>query len=165
MAKENRTCGNCTHFNGENAVCKKGYFRNYGSAESVAHCDYFTIKALEQEPCEDCISREQVISGIDRYIDKAQSTGTRDDFISFQELVVKQLPPVTPTQRWIPVKTRLPQNRGTYLVTVDEFVEQPPSVEMLEYSKEKGFHDVGGMEYGALVIAWAEVPEPYKGVE
>jgi hypothetical protein len=63
---------------------------------------------------------------------------------------------------WISVKTRLPQNRGTYLVTVDEFFEQPPSVEMLEYSKEKGFHDVGGLEYGALVTAWAEVPEPYE---
>mgnify|MGYP007115372865 CR=1 FL=1 len=74
---------------------------SYGTAIDEA------IKALEQHPCEDCISREEVISEIDRYIDKAQSTGTRDDFISFQELVVKQLPSVTPTRtkgKWIQTK-------------------------------------------------------------
>ena len=54
------------------------------------------IKALEQEPCEDCISRQAVINGIDNYIEKVQSTGAKDDFISFEELVVKVLPPVTP---------------------------------------------------------------------
>ena len=54
-----------------------------------------TIKALEQEPCEDCISRQAVINGIDNYIEKVQSTGAKDDFISFEELVVKALPPVT----------------------------------------------------------------------
>ena len=51
---------------------------------------------LEQEPCEDCISRQAVINGIDNYIEKVQSTGAKDDFISFEELVVKVLPPVTP---------------------------------------------------------------------
>ena len=53
------------------------------------------IKLLEQEPCEDCISRQPVINGIDNYIEKVQSTGAKDDFISFEELVVKALPPVT----------------------------------------------------------------------
>jgi hypothetical protein len=62
------------------------------------------IKALEQETCEDCISRQAVLDGVDRYIYKSQSTGTQDDFYSFAELVVKQLPPVTPQQKtgkWI----------------------------------------------------------------
>ena len=53
------------------------------------------IKALEQEPCNDAISRQAVINGIDNYIEKVQSTGAKDDFISFEELVVKVLPPVT----------------------------------------------------------------------
>jgi len=57
-----------------------------------------TIKAIEQEPYEDCISRQAVINGIDNYIEKVQSTGAKDDFISFEELVVKALPPVTPKQ-------------------------------------------------------------------
>ena len=54
------------------------------------------IEALEQEPCEDAVSRKAVLNGIDNYIEKAQSTGAKDDFISFEELVVKALPPVTP---------------------------------------------------------------------
>ena len=54
------------------------------------------IKSLEQEPCEDCISRQAVINGIDNYIEKVQSTGAKDDFISFEELVVKALPSIYP---------------------------------------------------------------------
>lgn len=38
------------------------------------------------------ISRKAVLDGIDKYIEKAQSTGTKDDFISFAELGVKALP-------------------------------------------------------------------------
>ena len=56
------------------------------------------IKALEQEPREDAISRQAVLDGIDTYINKAQSTGTQDDFYSFAELVVKELPSVTPQE-------------------------------------------------------------------
>ena len=40
----------------------------------------------------DLISRQAVLDGIDKYIEKAQSTGTKDDFISFAELGVKGLP-------------------------------------------------------------------------
>ena len=40
----------------------------------------------------DLISKEAVLDGIDKYIEKAQSTGTKDDFISFAELGVKGLP-------------------------------------------------------------------------
>lgn len=52
--------------------------------------------SVKQEPCEDAISRQAVLDGVDRYIYKSQSTGTQDDFYSFAELVVKQLPSVTP---------------------------------------------------------------------
>ena len=62
------------------------------------------IKALKQEPCEDCISREAVLDAINKYIEKSQSRGTIDDFISFEELVVKDLPsvqPIRPKGEWI----------------------------------------------------------------
>ena len=65
------------------------------------------IKALSAEPCEDAISRQAVINEVDNYIEKAQSTSVIDDFISFEELVVKALPPVTPKQKmgqWIVTK-------------------------------------------------------------
>lgn len=62
-----------------------------------------------QEPCYDAISRQAVLDGIDTYINKAQSTGTQDDFYSFAELVVKELPSVTPKLKighWIECKDR-----------------------------------------------------------
>lgn len=65
------------------------------------------LELLEQEPCEDAVSRQAVLDGVDRYIYKSQSTGTQDDFYSFAELVVKALPPVTPkprTGKWIPTQ-------------------------------------------------------------
>lgn len=56
-----------------------------------------TSSDKDQQSGEDCVSRKAVMDGIDRYIEKAQSTGTKDDLISFEELVVKQLPSVTPS--------------------------------------------------------------------
>ena len=56
---------------------------------------------------QDCISREAVIDGIDRYIEKIQSTSVIDNFISFKELVIKQLPLVTPQRpkgKWIEIE-------------------------------------------------------------
>ena len=83
-------------------------FRN-GCLESIealmAEGEIYDIDyPLKQEPCDDCVSRQAVLEGIDTYINKAQSTGTQDDFYSFAELVVKALPPVTPqpkTGYWI----------------------------------------------------------------
>ena len=58
--------------------------------------DYKRLK--EQEPCDDAVSRQAVLDGVDRYIAKAQSTCTVDDFYSFAELVVKALPSVRPQE-------------------------------------------------------------------
>ena len=53
------------------------------------------LRSLKNEQTDgDLISRQAVIDGINTYINKAQSTGSIDDFISFEELVVKALPSV-----------------------------------------------------------------------
>ena len=52
------------------------------------------IKALEKEPCEDCISREQAIKatyGFERY------TGIDEAPYEYTESILRELPPVTPT--------------------------------------------------------------------
>lgn len=78
----------------------KGYQNGYDAGYKREMLDY----GLEDDkPCEDAVSRQAVLDGVDRYIYKSQSTGTQDDFYSFAELVVKALPPVTPKPRWIPV--------------------------------------------------------------
>jgi len=110
----------------EEAIKALKYERKTALHENKSAFD-MAIKALSAEPCEelefiqphkklsvnlevctDAISRQAVLDGIDNYIEKAQSTGAKDDFISFEELVVKALPPVTPKQKmghWIKVVT------------------------------------------------------------
>jgi hypothetical protein len=55
------------------------------------------IKALEQQPCEDCISREQAI----RVAEQGQIQG-----FEWQFKKLCNLPSVTPKAQWIPIKTR-----------------------------------------------------------
>ena len=64
------------------------------------------IKALEQQPCKDCISREAVRKLICQNNDKY---GYSDRFHEFTERCL-QLPSVTPKTRWIPVSERLPKD-------------------------------------------------------
>ena len=57
------------------------------------------IKALEQEPCEDAISRAEVIKLIDKH---TNDDGTLDDDIT---CILEELPPIQPKAKvghWIP---------------------------------------------------------------
>jgi hypothetical protein len=65
------------------------------------------IKALEQQPCEDCISRAEVIDIInfeDEWLFDANSHNA-DTKIAFSTIKSKisEMPFVTPKARWIPV--------------------------------------------------------------
>ena len=118
-------------------------------------CD--TLRDNLAESSQDCISRQEVIDGIDRYIEKAQGFGIIDDFISFKELVVKQLPPVTPKVEWIPVTERLPEEEGYYFVTF--FSDEWHSVGVCGFHK----YDEGKMMWDIdNIIAWQPLPESYK---
>lgn len=105
----------------EEALVKvRGYLTSYLPLDDEGEIDEI-MQALDQESVlnkikeeirdntyyiEDCISREAVLDELDKYIDKAQSIGTKDDFISFQELVVKSLSSVKPQPKighWIEV--------------------------------------------------------------
>ena len=63
------------------------------------------IKALEQQPCEDCISRkavkEMLVEEWTKYIPMEL-----DINLSFMLEKISELPSVTPKAEWIPVKTR-----------------------------------------------------------
>ncbi len=93
--------------------------------------------------------------------------------------------------KWIPISERLPEKAGVYLVTIlnrewneeqtqivnaikpkhDEFWEHHANL----YAKRSDgkwvhicrrvFHDSCWSGYGEIVIAWAEMPEPYAEVE
>ena len=107
------------------------------------------VKALEQEPCEDCVSREAVINITwqdPTYTDPLNVlTEVRDK--------VKALPPVTPTQRWIPVSERLPE-LGEAVLTYHEDDEEYQINWVTDDETVEWFYE--------NPIAWMPLPKPYK---
>lgn len=112
------------------------------------------IKALEQEPCEDCISREAVITKIEDE-DRLSFMGVfcdHDAAMGFRE-TIKELPSVNsqePKTEWIPVTERLPKKTGKYLVTVRNG------------NVYAGTFDETSGRFQCAATAWMPLPEPYK---
>ena len=75
------------------------------------------IKALEQQPCEDAISREVVKEMLTEEWTKYMPMEL-DINLSFILDKISVLPSVTPKAKWIPVSERLPKDFGTYLITL-----------------------------------------------
>lgn len=71
---------------------------------------------------------------------------------------------------WIPVKERLPEEDGLYLVT---FAGDLPDLDVLMYYRSEGnypFWDYRGENFSYAyecdeIAAWAYLPEPYKEVK
>jgi len=67
--------------------------------------------------------------------------------------------------KWIPVKERLPEEDGTYLITYNNF-RGKKCVSTMQFSEEElNYYDYNYIEsifkrYG--VIAWAYMPTPYE---
>ena len=76
----------------------------YNEVEAKAFCEAYNmaIKVLEQEPCEDCISRSKVLEGkvIHQFCDGVEII----DSYAVPVEYIEQLPPVTPAEKvghWI----------------------------------------------------------------
>lgn len=122
------------------------------------------IKALEQKPCEDCISRQEAISAIqDEYYADAVGIDIVD--------IVAHLPSVTPkAERWIPCTERLPKDGDTYLVTI-EYNGKVIGVDAASYNPFYGYIDKHWDTFEDWkedddtcyhVTAWMPLPEEYK---
>lgn len=136
------------------------------------------IKALEQQPCDDAISRADV----KKYLSAPDANGNRVIYESDLDL----LPPVTPQPRWIPCTERLPEDIRPVIVTWKN--NDPKSY----YQYIVGKHFIGTAhykngtwfwyssttedmlaEYGRCdseefdeaieVIAWMPLPSSYQG--
>lgn len=124
-----------------------------------------TIEALEQEPCEDAISRQAVNKLVDElaraisdercYIpQRSRSTGT-----IMQDIL--NLPSVTPQSKighWIPVTERLPEENTTVLGTTK--CDDLYKTELYDDCGEKKWYANGNFD--VPIVAWMPLPESYK---
>ncbi len=100
------------------------------------------------EPCEDCISRAQALSD---YADW-YGYGYRDNAF-YKHL--KDMPPATPKQRWIPVSEKLPKEGQRVLVT--QIVSERTVVYCTRFPFEKIKEK--------YITAWMPLPKPYESQE
>ena len=134
---------------------------------------YMASEALSAEPCEDCISRQAELEGIEELKKSPWATDERGNGSEYlikealevvADLCVKKAPSVTPKQktgRWIPVSERLPEDgQNVLFCDIDENI-------MLGYHV-KGrpgthFSQDGSWDDMKNVVAWMQIPEPYRG--
>ena len=139
------------------------------------------IKALKQEPCEDCISRQAAIDGLMCLV-KQHECDLMPDLLHWTgvKAMLESLPSAQPEQRWIPFKTRpltkeekeehpewdgildckLPDDGQRILVNVS--VRGHESVQYDEFYTDDGSYLDSGYEIGTEATAWMPLPGPYK---
>jgi hypothetical protein len=118
------------------------------------------IKALEQEPCEDAVSRQQAIEFVNEVIGGKNELA--DAIRDGVEAVLSALPSVTPQEpRWISVKEKLPEERLGVLV----WCPSRKNIYCACY-ENKQWWIVGSCwdRVTSEIVAWMPLPKPY-GVE
>ena len=114
----------------------------------------YVVKALEQEPCENCVSRDWLKIAIHNFYQGLKHIPTEEDIQAYIDVA----PSVTPQSKWVACSERLPKN--------DEVVLGTNSSNDL--FKTYTWDDCGEIKWyadGCLdvpVIAWMPLPEPYK---
>jgi hypothetical protein len=152
----------------------QNFLENNIDYAGVSEAYKMAFKALDQELCEDAISREDALLAL-----TGEWTESRDELISKFIRRIKKLPSVTPAEKpnmWIPV-SKPPEEDGNYIVTYEK-----------GYAEDYGFDIVGFAPFevgsgfgiwqehfdnytlGSLgsdwvdipVLAWMPLPESYK---
>ena len=106
---------------------------------------------ISQSTCKDCISRKDAISTVNNMYNSCREytlTEYRDVLIE----CFRVLCGVTPANRWIPIREKMHDRSGFYLVTT-EYDEV-----YCDYYNENKFNR------HEIIIAWMPMPDPYKGV-
>ena len=115
-------------------------------------------KALEQEPCEDAVSRAEVIDELNRLGRNAFKDDTDyDRLFAFLD----NLLPVTPTQRWIPMSERLPQNHENVLVCGIEAINNSEIYAVKCWDTDTWRPTSAP---SCTWLAWMPLPTPYREI-
>ena len=128
------------------------------------------IKALAIiQPCEDVISREHLLSEIEKlkqspwYNDKR---GNGFEYLIHEavetvcDLCIKQEPSVQPINRWIPVSEKLPENRNQEVLISLEW-----GIDIGKYSDGEWHSEWINHYDDGNVLAWMPLPKPYEPQE
>jgi hypothetical protein len=126
------------------------------------------IKALNQPTSDDCVSRQAVTDAVENTIAKYIPTfiGPYEKIPLELARAIKDLPPVAPTQRWIPVSERLPEPNTAVLTYIST---GPSETFCLAYWNDIqnywedwiGYKSIE-KDRGYKVLAWQPLPKPYE---
>ena len=129
------------------------------------------LKALEQEPCDDCISRQAVIDALCDTCELYHRNGEQTCLSKCESYhFLATLPSVNPQEpKWIPVSERLPKSDGVYIVT-REFTDGFECVDLADACYFDGtsiWHNDNRINHDREYVdkkikAWMPLPEPYK---
>lgn len=121
------------------------------------------IKALEQELCEDCISRQAVI-------DEMEKRHAEGDCIT--KGFIKNMPSVTPQEPWIPVSERLPEPFEFVNCTCHSLIDDRedwvvetcyiPQPHNSPYSDWGNIPMLNSCECEVIAWMYRDIPKPYK---
>lgn len=138
------------------------YNRGYRDGYDKGNLNGYELRKAEEKKSDDSVSRTEVIDELNRLGRNAFKDDTDyDNFFAF----VDNLPSVTPTQNWIPVSERLPEDRNIVLVTA--YWHEAYQVMMASYFGDGlwwcvPFNNCGDHMQKLNPKAWQPLPKPYE---
>ena len=166
MSDEFESCTNCIHSGDSEPICILRLCKH--AIAETKDCYESKIKSSFPRCHEnDCISRQDAIDAMEeskkKYFD-------RRGIIGKMQVIVNNLPSAQPEQRWI--TSGKPMNSGMYLVTLRQKFEGEEAyrVRIMRFINgnwllPKHFPEWINEEIEQEVLAWQDLPEPWKGCE
>ena len=150
---------------GDEYVWQNDWYEGQTDVEVLGYMLLGDVDTTKLKPCEDCISREAVVKLLEAgdWADtvigvlKLPSVEPKPIFYPLCEDCNTKMDEVRKAYdrcRWIPVSERLPKEAGVYLVSMNRLGYPQREVD--------GFVCGRWERFGNDVIAWCEIPQPYK---